>query len=357
MTLSSRIIRLQLRHTWTISRASIDFHDNIFVYLEHDGITGIGEASFSKRYGESLESLQEVIESTKPLLVNANPLHFVEIGEALQHLHAGQNSAKAAVDMALLDWVGKKLGLPLFRLWGLNPARTPLSSFTIGIDTPEMMQRKIHEAQEFPILKIKLGTARDEEIMHAVREATDKPLRIDANEGWKSKEEALEKICWLAPFNVAFVEQPLPAGRHEEVKWIRQQLQQRQIAMPLFADEDSKTSRDLPALAGIYDGINIKLMKSGGLQEAWRMIHLAHALGLKIMLGCMIESSVGITAAAHIAPLVDYADIDGHLLIRNDPFVGVQMARGKMKLPEGAGLGVKDEKISLENDIFLHPVA
>jgi L-alanine-DL-glutamate epimerase-like enolase superfamily enzyme len=243
--------------------------------------------------------------------------------------------------MALMDWVGKKFGLPLFRLWGINPEKTPASSFTIGIDTPGMMQRKIREAEEFPILKIKLGTAQDEEIMRAVRETTDKPLRVDANEGWKSKEEALEKICWLTPFNIEFVEQPMPAGRLDEVRWLRQQLQQRQVNLPIFADEDSKTPRDLPALAEVYDGINIKLMKSGGLQEAWRMIHLAHTLGLKIMLGCMIESSVAITAAAHLAPLVDYADLDGHLLISNDPFVGVQMNRGRMTLPHASGLGVR----------------
>jgi L-alanine-DL-glutamate epimerase-like enolase superfamily enzyme len=342
MTLSSRLLRLDLKHTWTISRASVDYHDNIFVYLEHEGITGIGEASFSRRYGESLASLQEVIASAKPILAQANPLHFVEIGEALQQLCSGQNSAKAALNMALMDWVGKKFGLPLFRLWGLNPEKTPLSSFTIGIDTPEMMQRKIREAEEFPILKIKLGTARDEEIVRAAREVTDKPLRVDANEGWKSREEALEKICWLEQFDIEFVEQPMPAGRLDEVHWLRQQLQQRRVAMPLFADEDSKSSRDLPALAGVYDGINIKLMKSGGLQEALRMIHLSRALGLKIMLGCMIESSVAISAAAHLAPLVEYADLDGHLLIRNDPFVGVQMQRGKMTLPEAPGLGVRE---------------
>lgn len=344
MTLSSRLIRLDLKHTWTISRASVDYHDNIFVDLEHDGINGIGEASFSRRYGESLESLQEMIESARPILANANPLHFVEIGEALQQLCPGQNSAKAALDMALLDWAGKKFGLPLFRLWGLNPDKTPVSSFTIGIDTPEMMQRKIREAEEFPILKIKLGTAQDEEIMRVVREATDKPLRIDANEGWKSKEEVLEKICWLEQFSIEFVEQPMPAGRLDEVRWLRQQLQQRGVNLPIFADEDSKTPRDLPALAGVYDGINIKLMKSGGVQEALRMIHLARALGLKIMLGCMLESSVAITAAAHLAPLADHADLDGHLLISNDPFVGVQMQNGRMALPEAPGLGVGERR-------------
>jgi L-alanine-DL-glutamate epimerase-like enolase superfamily enzyme len=340
MILSSHLLRLTLKHTWTISRASVDDHENIFVYLEHEGITGIGEASFSRRYGETPESLQEFIEIAKPILAKMNPFHFVEIAEALQNLQAGQNAAKAAIDMALMDWIGKKFGVPLFKLWGLNLTRTPLSSFTIGIDTPEMVQRKIREAEEFPILKIKVGTKQDEEIMRAVREATDKPLRVDANEGWKTKEEALERICWLSQFAIEFVEQPMPANRLDDVRWLRQQLQQRNIAMPLFADEDSKISRDLPVLTGVYDGINIKLMKSGGLQEAWRMIHLARALDLKIMLGCMIESSVGITAAAHLAPLVDHADLDGHLLISNDPFVGVQMKDGRMTLPEAPGLGV-----------------
>jgi L-alanine-DL-glutamate epimerase-like enolase superfamily enzyme len=342
MILSSRLFRLHLKHTWTISRASVDDHDNIFVHLEHEGITGIGEASFSKRYGESLESLQEFIERAQPILASANPRHFVEIAEKLQHLDPQQNSAKAAIDIALMDWVGKKLGVPLFQLWGLNPAKTPVSSFTIGIDTPEKMQQKIHEAEGFPILKIKLGTPKDEEITCAVREVTDKPLRIDANEGWKSKEEALEKICRLANDNIEFIEQPMPAGRIDEVHWLRQNLQDRQIQMPLFADEDAKTSADLPALAGAYDGINIKLMKSGGLQEALRMIALARGLGLKIMLGCMIESSVGITAAAHLSPLVDYADLDGHLLISNDPYAGLQTADGKIILPNAPGLGVRE---------------
>jgi L-alanine-DL-glutamate epimerase-like enolase superfamily enzyme len=341
MHISSRLICLKLKHTWTISRASVDDHENIFVDLDRDGLTGIGEASFSRRYGETPESLQEFIETAKPLLAKANPLHFVEIAEDVQKLHVGQSSAKAAIDMALMDWIGKKFGVPLFKWWGLNPTRTPLSSFTIGIDTPEMMQRKIREAAEFPILKIKVGTKQDEEIMRAVREVTDKPLRVDANEGWKTREEALERICWLAQFkNIEFVEQPMPANRLDDVRWLRQQLQQRNISMPLFADEDSKTSRNLPALGGVYDGINIKLMKSGGLQEALRMIHLARALNLKIMLGCMIESSVGITAAAHLAPLVDHADLDGHLLINDDPFVGVQMQNGRMTLPEAPGLGV-----------------
>jgi L-alanine-DL-glutamate epimerase-like enolase superfamily enzyme len=343
MILSSQIIRLDLKHTWTISRASVDYHDNIFVYLEHDRITGIGEASFSRRYGESLESLQEFIESAKPIFAKAEPRHFVETGAALQNLGIGQNAAKAALDMALMDWVGKKYGVPLFRLWGLNPARTPISSFTIGIDTPEMMQRKIREAEAFPILKIKLGTQQDAEIMRAVREVTDKPLRVDANEGWKSKEDALEKICWLSQCNIEFVEQPLPANRLDDVRWLRQQLQQRGVVMPLFADEDSKTLHDLPALAGVYDGVNIKLMKAGGVQEAWRMIQLARTLGLKIMLGCMIESSVGISAAAHLAPLADHADLDGHLLISNDPFVGAQIQTGRIVLPEAPGLGVREK--------------
>ncbi|MDZ7344232.1 MAG: dipeptide epimerase [candidate division KSB1 bacterium] len=341
MRLSTHVHRLLLKHPWTTSRASVDFHDNIFVRLEHEGMTGLGEASFSKRYGESLESLQEAIDRAKPILANANPLHFSEIAEAIQHFCAGQNAAKAAIEMALMDWVGQKFELPLFRLCGLDPARTPISSFSIGIDTPENMQQKIREAGEFPILKIKLGTAQDEEIIRAVREVTDKPLRLDANEGWTSKEEALEKICWLANFNVEFIEQPMPAGRLHEIRWLSEQLRLRHISLPLIADEDAKTSREVLALRGVYDGINIKLMKSGGLLEALRMICLARTLDLHIMLGCMIESSVGITAAAHLAPLVDYVDLDGHLLISNDPFVGVQMKNGNMTLPEAPGLGVK----------------
>jgi L-alanine-DL-glutamate epimerase-like enolase superfamily enzyme len=197
------------------------------------------------------------------------------------------------------------------------------------------MQQKLKEAADFPVYKIKVGLKNDEEILRAIRQVTDKPLRVDANEGWKSKEEAVEKINWMATQGVEFVEQPMPAAMLEETRWVRER-----IKLPLFADEAVLSSADIPKLVGIYDGINVKLMKAGGITEALRMIALARSLNLKIMLGCMIESSVGCSAAAHISPLVDYADLDGNLLITNDPFKGVTVKNGKLILPNRPGIGV-----------------
>jgi L-alanine-DL-glutamate epimerase-like enolase superfamily enzyme len=237
----------------------------------------------------------------------------------------------------ILDWVGNRLGVPLYRLWGLDPGKTPVTTFSIGIDTPEVVKQKVAEAKDFPVLKIKVGRDNDAEILAAVREATDKRLRVDANEGWRDKEQALEKIRWLQGLGVELIEQPLPAAMIDETAWLRQR-----VDIPIIADEAIKRASDIPRLAGAYDGINIKLMKAGGIQEAIRMIHVARALGLKIMLGCMIESSVGISAAAHLSPLVDYADLDGNLLISNDPFVGVAVEDGRLILNDHPGLGVQE---------------
>jgi len=195
----------------------------------------------------------------------------------------------------------------------------------------------VKEAKDFPVLKIKVGTENDEQLVTAVRDVTDKPLRVDANEGWHDKEQALEKIRWLQRMGVELIEQPLPAARVEETAWLRQR-----VDIPIVADEAVKRAEDIPLLAGAYDGINVKLMKAGGLQEALRMIHVARALKLKIMLGCMIESSVAISAAAHISPLVDWADLDGNLLISNDPFLGVTVDHGRLILDERPGLGVSE---------------
>ncbi len=335
MTLTTH--RLELKQTWTIARGSADHKEYNFVQLEAEGITGIGEAAHNVRYGESLESIREFLLRLKPLLESANYKQFYELGQSILNWQDGQNAAKAALDSALLDWITKRLKVSLYEYWGLNKDKTPVTSYSIGIDKPEIMQEKIRAAAEFPILKIKLGSDNDEAIIAAVRAATDRVVRVDANEGWKDRQEALEKIQWLAKMNVEFVEQPLPAHRLEDVAWLRER-----SPLPLIADEDVKTTVDLPALARAYHGINIKIMKSGGLQEAMRMIHVARALGLKIMLGCMIESSLGITAAAHLSPLVDWADLDGNLLIKNDPYRGVRVQQGRLILPEGPGLGVEE---------------
>ena len=327
--------RLELKHTWRISRSASDAKEIHFIELEADGTIGRGEAAHNVRYDESIESIRAFLETARPLLEQADPWQFEAVSRAVHRLQPGQNAAKAAIDIALLDWVTRKLGVPLYRYWGLEASQTPVTSYSIGIDTPEVMQQKIREAEDFPILKIKLGGDQDESTMQTLRAVTDRTVRVDANEGWTDRQQALEKIHWLAELNVEFVEQPLPAGRLQDVAWLRER-----SPLPLVADEDVKIASDVPKLAAAYDGINIKVMKSGGLQEALRMIHIARAVGLKIMLGCMLETALGITAAAHLSPLVDWADLDGNLLLKNDPFAGVEVAEGKLVLPEKPGIGV-----------------
>lgn len=336
--LEIKIKRLNLAHTWTIARGSTDYKENVFVKLEKDGICGFGEAAPNTRYGENAALTVARMKEAAAVFEQHDPFHYEDIAGGLAGAIRDQSCARAGLEMALLDWVGKALQTPLYRIWGLNPARAPLTSFSIGIDTPEMIRAKVEEAAAYPILKIKLGMGDDEAVLGAVRRATDRTLRVDANEGWQDKETALEKIRWLADQNVEFVEQPLPAAMVAETAWLRER-----APLPIVADEAVKTAADIPKIAHAYDGINIKLMKSGGLLEALRMIHLARALGLKIMLGCMIESSVAISAAAQLAPYTDWIDLDGNLLLREDPFRGVRIERGKVIYNDLPGLGVEGD--------------
>ncbi len=329
--------QLKLTHTWTIARNSSDVKDNVFVRIERDGVVGWGEAAPNVRYGQSAEQTMAVLEKARKIVEAGDWLQYVDLRERWERELPEDSCARASLDMAILDWVGGRLDSPLYRLLGLDPGKAPVTTFSIGIDSPEVIRQKVEEAKDFPVLKIKVGKDNDAEILAAVRDATDKPLRVDANEGWRDKQQALEKIQWLAGLGVELIEQPLPAAMIEETAWLRER-----VEIPILADEAVKTAGDIPRLAGAYDGINIKLMKSGGLQEAIRMIHVARALGMKIMLGCMIESSVGISAAAHLSPLVDYADLDGNLLISNDPFVGVGVERGRLILNDRPGLGVRE---------------
>ncbi|MCR4439850.1 MAG: dipeptide epimerase [bacterium] len=335
-TLTYKTIRLQLQHAWTLSRNTSTYKDNVFVKLEKDGIFGLGEAAHNVRYGETLESTIQTIELARPILESCNPWTFVDVGEAIQKVCEGQTAAKAAMDMALMEWIAKKLGLPFYRFLGLDPKKAPGTTFSIGIDTPEVIKQKVREAEPYPLLKAKMGGPNDEEILAAIRSVTDKPLRVDANEGWKDKEVAIRKIEWLAKNGVEIVEQPMPSNMLEETAWVRER-----SPLPIIADESVKSAHDIPALAQAFDGINIKVDKAGGLQEALRMIWMARSLRMKIMLGCMIASSLSITAAAHLSPLVDYPDLDGNLLIANDPFQGVRVKDGWLILPDGPGFGVK----------------
>jgi len=340
MKISYQIRQLNLKHTWTTIRDSSDIKQNVFVKLEKDGIIGVGEAAPNIRYQETPETTIAVIEKAIPLFENADPFEFVQLGYEIQNLCEGQTAGKAALDIALMDWVGKALNLPLYRLWGLNPEKAPLTSFSIGIDSPEIFVQKVQEALPYKILKIKVGVPTDEENIAAVRSvAPYKTIRADANEGWTNKEEALQKIEWLAQNGVEFIEQPMPAAMLEETRWLHER-----SPIPIIADEAVKSTADIPNLVGVFDGINIKLMKSGGLQEALRMIWLAKSLGLKIMIGCMIESSLAISAAAQLCSLIDYADLDGNLLISNDPYQGARIVNGRVMVTDKPGIGVTERK-------------
>ena len=337
MRLSLRRFDLQLRHTFTIARGSSTIDPVVVVSLEHDGIVGYGEAAPSMRYGENINSVTSFL-TTLDLASFHDPFHLESILRFVDAAAPGNCSAKTAVDIALHDWIGKKLGLPLYKYWGLDKNRTPVTSFTIGIDTPEKLAEKIEEAEEYPLLKIKLGSDHDREIMKTIRGLTKKPLRVDANEGWKTREIAVERIKWLEQEGVEFIEQPMPASDLDGTAWVREH-----VNLPLIADENSIRLHDVPKLQQAFDGINIKLMKCTGLYEAMKMIHTAHACGMKIMVGCMIETSVGITAAAHLSPLIDYADLDGNVLITNDPFDGVKIVNGKLILPDRPGIGAVEK--------------
>lgn len=329
------IRRLKLRHTWTTVMSSSDYRETVHVAFTRDGITGRGEGAPIPRYGEDAQSARAAIEALRPLLASADPRRFQPLLAMIFQRLEGQWAAKAAIDIALMDWATQRLGVPLYQYFGLDPGQAPVTTFSIGIDTPEMTRHKVREAEAFPVLKIKVGLDTDEQTVAAVRAVTRKPLRVDANEGWKDKHEAVRKINWLEQQGVEFVEQPMPAGMLEETRWVRSR-----VRLPIIADEASLHPEDVPRLAEAYDGINIKLDKCGGIWEAFRMIQLARALRMKVMLGCMISSSVSITAAAHLSPLADYADLDGNLLIANDPYRGVEVRGGKLILPDRPGLGL-----------------
>ncbi|MFB3812707.1 MAG: dipeptide epimerase [Terriglobales bacterium] len=330
------IVRLNLRHTWTTTMSASTYRDTIHLRYTRDGITGYGEGAPIVRYQEDAASAKTAIESVARLLTSADPLCFEKLMALVCQQVKGEYAGKAAIDIAVMDWAGKKLDLPIYRFLGLDPADTPLTTFSIGIDTPEITKQKTREAKAFPVLKIKVGLDSDEQTIAAVRSVTDKPLRVDANEGWKDREVAVRKIEWLAKQGVELIEQPMAADRLDDLHWIKER-----ISIPMFGDESCQRAGDIPKLVGVFDGVNIKLDKAGGIMEAYRMIQMAKALGFKTMLGCMVSSSCSVTAAAHLSPLVDYADLDGNLLIANDPFVGVTVKQGKLVLPKGPGLGIR----------------
>jgi len=338
MNLRAVQTRLDLLHTFRISRSADDSRETVLVSIRDGDRLGLGEAAPMARYGQTASDAGEALAAIEVLLPDrSSALTLDGMPEILAPVRAalgGRKAALAAVDIALHDMMGRESGRPLHEMLGLDPASAPVTSYTIGIDSPDVIARKIEEAASFPVLKVKMGLDNDYEIMERIRGLTDKPVRIDANEGW-TKEEALEKIRWLESKNVQFIEQPLPVSELEGTRWLAER-----VSLPLFADESLQDAGDIPGLEGAFAGINIKLMKCGGIAEALGLIRAARERGLSIMLGCTIESSIGITAAAQISPLADYADLDGNILIANDPAAGVGTVDGKLILPTGPGLGV-----------------
>lgn len=329
--------RLMLRHTWTTTMSSSAYRDTVHVQYSRGGITGYGEGAPIVRYKEYPEQARQAIDAIIGQIESGDPLKFDSFLAGVRHsLGDHQHAAMAAVDIAICDWLGKKLGIPLYQYFGLDPADAPVTTFSIGIDTPEITRQKTREAAEFPILKVKVGLENDEETIEAIRSVTNKPLRVDANEGWTDKEEAIRKINWLEAHGVELIEQPMPAHMLEETRYVRSK-----VHLPIIADEACTSAPLIPLLKESYDGINVKLDKSGGVMEAYRWIKFARAMNMKVMLGCMVSSSCTVTAAAHLAALVDYPDLDGNLLISNDPYEGVKVVKGKLILPAGPGLGLK----------------
>lgn len=333
MRLSAETVRLDLIHPFRIAREVSDHRQNVIVRVSDGESTGIGEAAPSPYYGENAGSVLRALEDV-PGLLGADPFELEETMDRLASKLPRDPSARAAVDIALHDLAARRLGVPLYRWLGLDPAKTPVTSFTIGIDEPEAVRRKVREAAGYPALKVKLGSEKDLEIMRTIRDETDARIRIDANAGWTA-DQAVEMVERLSEFDVELVEQPLPPGSPGDWRRVREA-----ASMPVFADESVLVSPDVPALSGLVDGVNVKLMKCGGIREALRLIHTARAHGMAVMIGCMIETSAAITAAAHLSPLADYADLDGNLLISNDPFAGATVRQGRLVLPEGPGTGV-----------------
>jgi L-alanine-DL-glutamate epimerase-like enolase superfamily enzyme len=336
MKLRSYPYTLELRHAFTIATASRTTTPAVIVEIEHEGITGYGEAAMPPYLGESQASAAAFL-ARVDLSRIADPFQLEEILPAIDALAPGNTAAKAAVDIALHDWIGQKLGAPWYRIWGLDPAKAPVTSFTIGIDTPEIVRQKTREAAPYKIIKVKLGRdlATDRQLIDAIRDVTATPITVDANQGWRDRSEALRMIEWLATRGVVFIEQPMPKEQIDDTAWLRER-----SPLPLIADESVQRLADVRRAAGVFDGINLKLMKCTGLREAHKMITLARALGLKVMLGCMTETSCAISAAAQLSPLVDWADLDGALLIKNDLFAGTTIVDGKITLPDRPGLGL-----------------
>lgn len=334
MRLSWEPYELQLQHTFTVSSYSRTTTPDVQVRIDYDDYVGYGEASMPPYLGHTVESVCTFLEKVD-LEQFTDPFQIDDILNYVDSLSEGDAPAKAAIDIALHDLVGKLMGQPWYRIWGLNASKTPSTSYTIGIDSPKIVKEKTLEAgNRFNILKVKVGLDSDEQMINTIRQVTDLPIAVDANQGWKDKEKALDEIFWLKEKGIVMVEQPMPSL--EDNAWLTER-----SPLPIFADESIQRLKDIPKIKGAFSGINIKLMKCTGMREAWKMANYARAEGMGVMIGCMTETSCAVSAAAQLSPVVDFADLDGNLLISNDRFRGVTVENGKLILPNRPGIGIE----------------
>ena len=327
---------LHFRHPFRIAHGIRSTTPVVIVELEHEGLTGYGEASMPPYLGESHETVMAFLQKAKPFLeTQSDPSAIDAILGEVDALAPLNTAAKASIDIALHDLNGKLLQRPCWQLFGADKANTPRSTYTLGIDTPEMLKQKLEEGAAFPVLKVKLNGEDDCSVIGAIRSWSDKPIAVDVNQGWKTKEEALRMIEWLADKQVLFVEQPLDKDDPDAAHWLYER-----SPLPLYADESIQRYADVERMQGCFHGINIKLMKCTGLREAQRMIRRARALNLKLLIGCMSETSCAVSAAAQLTPFADHADLDGPMLISDDLFRGITFMNGKIMLKDEPGIGV-----------------
>lgn len=326
---------LKLRHVFTVATYSRTTTPDVQVEITYDGVTGYGEASMPQYLGQTVQSVTAFLQKVDLSQFN-DPFQLEDILAYVDSLSSGDTAAKAAVDIALHDLVGKLLGAPWYKIWGLNKDKAPSTTFTIGIDMADVVKQKTREcANQFNILKVKLGRENDKEMIETIRSVTDLPIAVDINQGWKDKEKAIDEIFWLKEHGIVMVEQPMPKEMRDDIAWLTEK-----SPLPIFADEAIQRLKDIKNVAGAYSGINIKLMKCTGMHEAWKMLNYARAIGMKVMVGCMTETSCAVSAAAQLSPAVDFADLDGNLLISNDRFKGMEVVKGKITLPDRPGIGV-----------------
>lgn len=341
LKLSFRPYDLQLRHVFTIANSSRTTTPVVLTEIEYDGIIGYGEASLPPYLGETQASVVEFLKKVN-LEQFADPFQLEDILNYVDKIAENNTAAKASVDIALHDLLGKIMEQPWHKIWGLDKSKAPSTSFTIGIDALDVVKQKtLESASIYNILKVKLGRNTDKEMIETIRSASDKPIAVDINQGWTDKHLALDMIYWLQERGVVLVEQPMSKHQLDDIAWLTER-----SPLPIFADESFQRLTDLERLKGAFSGINIKLMKCTGMREAWKILNVARAAGMKVMIGCMTETSCAISAASQLSPAVDWADLDGNLLIKNDLYTGTTIVNGMLTLTDLPGIGIKKNNLA-----------